>query len=166
MIIEICSREKAAALADAVREATAVISITSTDEQDVRFPENGNLAAIFRLRINDLTAAFDEEGIPWGRPLPKQEDFTGLRAFLLSLRCRRLIVHCWKGASRSAAVAAAVFEFRDGADRLTTHGRFAPNPLVYALSCRELGISPGGLHYRAVPRGLGVWALESAPPEP
>ena len=162
MIIEICSREAAVALAAEAREKTSIISIASTDEAAADFPENGNIDGILRLRFNDLVEEYDEEGVPYGRPLPQPADFAGLRAFAQRLRCRRLIVHCWEGASRSAAVAAAVFEFRGGADVLMTHGRFAPNPRVYALACRELGIAPGRPGYRAVPDGAGIIRLERA----
>ena len=162
MIIEICSRKTAIALAAAVRETTSVISVTSTDEPDVPFPENGSLDAVLRLRFNDLTREYDDEGLPYGRPLPMPEDFHGLRAFLDRVRGSRLIVHCWEGASRSAAVAAAVYDFRGKKDILTTHGDFAPNPRVYAFACLELGIRPGDLRYAAVPGENGLRRLEKA----
>ena len=161
MIIEICSQETAVSLVADARERTSVISITSTEDADVAFPANENVAAILRLRFNDLTEAYDEEGIPYGRPLPEQRDFEGLRAFVDALKGDRLIVHCWEGASRSAAVATAIFEARGGVDHLKTHGRYAPNPRVYVLACRELGIPQRGLNYQAVPDGDGAWNIES-----
>ncbi len=143
MIIEICSRDAALERAAGARESTSVVSITSTDEPNVAFPANDSVNAILRLKFNDLTEEYDEEGIPYGRPLPEERDFSGLRAFAETLDCERLIVHCWEGASRSAAVAAAIFEYRGGSDVLATGVRFAPNPRVYALACRALGIRPG-----------------------
>ena len=160
MIIEICGRETAVSLIAEARERTFVISITSTEDEDVVFPANENVAAILRLRFNDLTEPFDEDGFPYGRPLPEQGDFEGLRAFVEALDGERLIVHCWEGASRSAAVATAIFEARGGVDTLKTHGRYAPNPRVYALACRELGIPLRGLNYTAVPDGTGAWRVE------
>ena len=164
MIIEICGQEQAVSLAARARERTFVISITSTEDEEAAFPANENVAAILRLRFNDLTEAYDEEGFPYGRPLPEPKDFEGLKAFADNLDGERLIVHCWEGASRSAAVATAVYESRGRADRLRTHGRYAPNPRVYALACRELGIPLRGLNYRAVPDGDGSWTLVTSGP--
>lgn len=147
MRIEIASRADALALVEAAKVQTAVISITSTDEPDVIFPENPHLEAILRLKCNDLTEEYDEDGIPYGRPLPKPEDFSGLKAFVSGLCCEQLIVHCHEGESRSAAVAAAFYEYRGGTDELRTRQRFSPNPLVYSLACRELGIPEGDLTY-------------------
>lgn len=142
MTIEACSRDAAISLVAAAVEKTAVISITSKDEPDVLFPANKAIEEILRLKFNDLTEAYDEEGIPYGRPLPGQKDFLGLRAFVDRIQCSRLIVHCWEGVSRSAAVALAIHQYRSGGDNLKTSERISPNPLVYALACRELGIRP------------------------
>ena len=159
MIIEICGQETAIGLVAGALERTLVISITSTEDEDVAFPANENVAAILRLRFNDLTEAFDEDGFPYGRPLPEQRDFEGLKAFVDALEGERLIVHCWEGVSRSAAVATAIFEARGGVDHLKTHGRYAPNPRVYALACRELGIPLRGLDYTAVADDTGTWTM-------
>ena len=140
MIIEICSREKAFEEMARAETETAVISIVSTDEKDIILPEGANAGPVLRLRFNDLTEEYDEEGISYGRPLPKPEDFAGLKAFTDGLSCGRLLVHCWEGVSRSAAVAAAVYRARGCRDTLLTHQRFAPNPLVFTLACRELGV--------------------------
>ena len=161
MIIEICGQETAVSLVTDARERTSVISITSTEDGDVAFPANENAAAILRLRFNDLTEAYDEEGFPYGRPLPEQRNFEGLKTFVDALVGERLIVHCWEGTSRSAAVATAIFEARGGVDHLKTHGRYAPNPRVYVLACRELGIPQRGLNYQAVPDGDDAWNIES-----
>ena len=159
MMIEICGQETAVSLVANARERFSVISITSTEDEDVAFPANENAVAIMRLRFNDLTETYDEEGFPYGRPLPEQRDFVGLKTFVDVLVGERLIVHCWEGASRSAAVATAIFEARGGVDHLKTHGRYAPNPRVYALACRELGIPLRGLNYRDVPDGDGAWRM-------
>ena len=148
MIIEICSRADATAKAAASGVKTSVISITSTDGPDVSFAENPNIESILRLKFNDLTEEYDEEGIPYGIPLPAEEDFAGLKDFVKGLTCEHLIVHCHEGTSRSAAVAAAVYRFRECRDTLRTNGRFAPNRLVYALACGELGIRQGDFLYR------------------
>ena len=140
MIIEVCSQAEALALAAETETRTAVISITSTGDEAPAFPDNPNIEGILRLSFNDLVAEYDEEGLPYGRPLPKPADLEGLRAFVDRLSCERLMVHCWEGASRSAAVAAAIHAYRGKRDVLRTGDRFAPNPLVYALACRELGI--------------------------
>lgn len=159
MIIEICGREMAMGLVEGAVDRTSVISIVSMDDPDVAFPANEYVTSILRLRFNDLTEACDDEGIPYGRPLPEQADFEGLKAFVDALDGEWLIVHCWEGASRSAAVATAIFEARGGVDRLKTHGRYAPNPRVYALACRELGIPLRGLNYTAVPNDAGSWTM-------
>ncbi len=147
MRIEVCSQADALLLAAGAEEKTAVVSITSTGDGPVAFAENPNIEAILRLSFNDLVTEYDEEGFPYGLPLPVQADLAGLKAFVDSLSCRWLIVHCWEGTSRSAAVAAAVCEYRGRQDELRTRQRFAPNPLVYALACRELGIRQGDLRY-------------------
>ena len=157
MIIEICSKNKAEDIAAAawtditaaVWTDIAIISITSLEEPDVVFAPNRSSGSVLHLKFNDLKEEYDEEGIPYGRPLPKQSDFTGLKEFVSNLSCERLVVHCWEGTSRSAAVAAAVYEFRGRSDILITHQRFAPNPLVYAMACRELGIRQGSLRYES-----------------
>ena len=140
MTIDICSQAEALDLAGETRVRTAVISVTSQDEKNVDFPENPYIQGILHLKFNDLTEESDEEGIPYGRPLPEQEDFCGLRAFVSRLSCDRLIVHCWEGTSRSAAIAKAVYEFRGGIDEIRAGRALSPNPLVYTLACRELGI--------------------------
>ena len=122
MIIEICSQNRALEEVANMRtgEPVSIISIVSSDEKDVEF-----------------------DGIPYGRPLPKLKDLDGLKDFTMQLSCDRLIVHCYEGTSRSAAVASAIWRFRGSADDILTHQRFAPNRLVYMLACKELGITPG-----------------------
>ncbi len=159
MTIEICGRDAAIGRVASARERTSIISITSTDEADVAFPTSACVAVILRLKFNDLTAAFDDEGMPYGRPLPQPSDFDGLRPFVDALDGERLIVHCWEGVSRSAAVAAAIHAYRGGSDRLVTCARFAPNPRVYAMACRALGMTPGRPEYAAVADG-DAWRLE------
>ena len=139
MRIEICSLGRAIELAASAEEETAVISIVSTDEKDVEFTANPHVGAILHLKFNDLSAEYDEEGIPYGEPVPVREDFAGLKSFVDALCCGQLIVHCREGASRSAAVAAAVWEYRGGRDELRKGQDFRPNPLVYTLASRELG---------------------------
>lgn len=150
MIIEICSQERAekeAAMPDSEME---IISITSTDQEDVKFapefPEN----KILRLKFNDLQSEYDEDGVPYGRPVPKPEDFAGLKDFLDRLDCERLLIHCWEGESRSAAVAAAVYEYRAYVDHMYTYQRFIPNQLVYARACHELQMLKKDLRYTMV----------------
>ena len=140
MTIQVVSQTEALALAAEAKEKTAIISITSTGDEPIALPENPNIEGVLRLSFNDLVSAYDEEGFPYGRPLPKQADLAGLKAFVDTLSCRRLIVHCWEGTSRSAAVAAAIHAYRGQRDTLLTGRRFAPNPLVYDLACRELGL--------------------------
>ena len=140
MIIEICSLERALKLASEAGPPTAVISITSKEEKDVPFPDASCVTAVLRLKFNDLFEEYDDEGIPYGRPLPRREDFRGLREFVSGLSCARLIVHCREGISRSAAVAKAVFEYRKGADEIRSEKHICPNPLVFSLARRELGI--------------------------
>ena len=140
MIIEICSRKKAIELAEQTHVRTSIISIVSKEEDHVVFPENPNILCVLHLKFNDLTDEYDEEGIPYDRPLPQPEDFSGLKGFITDLTCNLLIVHCWEGKSRSAAVAMAVCRFRNQAEELRSDEELSPNPLVYALACRELGI--------------------------
>lgn len=145
MIIEICSQKKTLEEVTNLQEGEliSIISIVSSDERDVEFSRNENLCGVLHLKFNDLEKEYDEEGIPYGRPLPKSKDLKGLKEFAAQLDCDRLIVHCYEGTSRSAAVASAVWRFRGSADITLTHQRFAPNRLVYTLACRELGITPG-----------------------
>ena len=138
MIIEVCSRSGALKLAAAAQVSTSVISITSTEEDDLEFSGNTNLRSVLHLKFNDLTEEYDEYGMPYGRPLPKQKDFDSLRDFVTALDCDRLIVHCWEGVSRSAAVAQAIYEFRGRTDTVRAEQTGRPNPLVYTLARREL----------------------------
>ncbi len=154
MLIQICGQAEAVRLASEARTGTSIISITSKEDGDVVFTDNPNVLSVLRLKFNDLYREYDDEGFPYGRPLPVSEDFEGLRDFPLpvsedfeglrdfveGLACDDLIVHCWEGASRSAAVAKAVYEFRGKTDELKANREISPNPLVYALACGELGI--------------------------
>ena len=140
MLIEICSLERALKLTAVPGPPTAVISITSKEEKDVDFPDKRCVTGILRLKFNDLWEEYDDEGIPFGRPLPRQEDFKGLKEFVSGLSCGRLIVHCREGISRSAAVAKAILESRKGLDEMRSERPVCPNPLVYTLARRELGI--------------------------
>ena len=162
MIIEICSQKIAQERAAFLQEDTAIISIVSLDEKDVVFSDSDKISGVLRLRFNDLKEECDEDGIPYGRPLPRSGDFEGLRRFVEDLNCERLIIHCWEGTSRSAAVASAVYEFRGRKDTLLTHSRFNPNPLVYILACGELGIQRGSLRCKAISEGEGTWRLSES----
>ena len=145
MIIEVCSQNSALEEVANIPagELVSVISIVSSDEKDVEFDCTENLCGILHLKFNDLEKEYDEEGIPYGRPLPKSKDLNGLIEFVVRLNCDKLVVHCYEGTSRSAAVASAIWKFRGGSDTILTHRRFAPNRLVYILACKELGIAPG-----------------------
>ena len=140
MVIHICSQAGALELVREAKVRTSVISITSKEERDVDFPDNPNLVSVLRLKFNDLREEYDGDGIPYGRPLPVPADFSGLRKFAAGLSCDCLVVHCWEGTSRSAAVAKAVYRYRGSRDEICTEKDISPNPLVYDLACRELGI--------------------------
>ena len=162
MVIEICSQKIAQERAASLQEDTAIISIVSLDEKDVAFSDSDKISGVLRLRFNDLKEEYDEDGLPYGRPLPRSKDFDGLRRFVEDLHCDRLLIHCWEGTSRSAAVASAVYEFRGRRDTLLTHSRFNPNPLVYILACGELGIQRGSLRCKAISEGEGTWRLSES----
>ena len=134
------SWKQAVEYAESAGSETSIISITSKEDMDVVFPANSNVVSVLHMKFNDLTDEYDEEGIPYGRPLPQPEDFAGLKAFVAGLACDTLIVHCWEGKSRSAAVATAIYEFRGRKDNLYIKQDALPNPRVYALARRELGI--------------------------
>ena len=141
MRIDVCSRPEALRLAAEAEENLSIISIVSKGDPDVVFPDNPHIVSVLHLKFNDLAEEYDEEGIPYGRPLPSQEDFAGLREFAAGLRTDRLIVHCREGLSRSAAVAQAVSEFLGpGALLFARHGLASANPLVRTLARRELGL--------------------------
>ena len=159
MIIEICSKEKADRLLSETGTDTALISISSKEEKDDPFLHDARVSCLLALKFNDLTSEFDEEGFPYGRPLPKQEDLAGLKEFTDSLQCSRLLVRCHEGESRSAAVAAAVCEYRGSLDELRTYRRFRPNRLVYQLACAELGIQRKDLRYTEQDSGNGYTLL-------
>ncbi len=142
MVIQVCSQKEALALASEVSEKMAIVSIVSTGDEDLSFPANPSVEAILHLKFNDLVSEADEDGFPYGRPLPQFSDFSGLKDFVDSLTCDRLIVHCWEGASRSAAVAQAVYDVRGRRDAFQPRPVFRPNPLVYGLVCQALEIRP------------------------
>ena len=80
MIIEVCSQNSALEEVANIPagELVSVISIVSSDEKDVEFDCTENLCGILHLKFNDLEKEYDEEGIPYGRPLPKSKDLNGL----------------------------------------------------------------------------------------
>ena len=140
MRIEICSQATALRLAAEATAGISIISITSKGEPDVVFADNPHIVSVLHLKCDDLSEKYDREGIPYGRPLPSQADLEGLKSFVDGLTCERLIVHCWEGRSRSAAVAKAVYEYLGSTGSLCANeGAVSPNPLVYALTRRELG---------------------------
>lgn len=138
MIIEVCSLSKAQELVKRTAESVSIVSITSKGEPDVSFPDLPHIESILHLKFNDLMDEYDKEGIPYGRPLPKQEDLTGLKMFVSNLTCDRLIVHCWEGRSRSAAVGRAIYEYRGRIDEFHSGRNGNLNWLVYELACEEL----------------------------
>lgn len=138
MIIEVCSQTKAEQLVMQIEKPISVISITSKGDSDVSFPELVNIESILHLKFNDLTDEYDREGIPYGRPIPKQEDFSGLKEFVSKLSCDCLVIHCWEGRSRSAAVAKAIYEYRGKIDELHSEKVGSINWLVYELASKEL----------------------------
>ena len=138
MVIEVCSREKAIELTRQASVKTSIISIVSREETDVMFPENPNILSVLRMKFNDLAEEYDAEGIPYGRPLPQLEDFRELKSFVLNMQCDLLIIHCYEGRSRSAAIAKAIYEFRHESDEFRIQVGISPNPLVYALACHVL----------------------------
>lgn len=140
MIIQAESQKQAIEFAKNTGFRTSIISITSKEDANVSFPENPNIVYVFYMKFNDLTEEYDEEGFPYGRPLPHPDDFVGLKAFVEDLSCDILLVHCWEGNSRSAAVATAIYEYRGKKDELRLKRDACPNPLVYMLAYRELGI--------------------------
>ena len=142
MVIQVCSQKEALSLASEVSEKTAIISIVSAGDEDLSFPANPAVEAILHLKFNDLVTEVDEDGFPYGRPLPQLSDFSGLKDFVDNLTCDRLIVHCWEGASRSAAVAQAICDARGRREAFQPGPVFRPNPLVYSLACQALEIMP------------------------
>ena len=140
MIIQVYNQKQAVEYAESAGSETSIISITSRGDMDVVFPSNPNVVSVLHMKFNDLTDEYDEEGIPYGRPLPQPEDFTGLKSFVEKLTCEILIIHCFEGKSRSAAVARAIYEFLGSKDDLRIRKDAVPNPRVYDLACRELGI--------------------------
>ena len=151
MKIEVCSRSKMKELAGALEENAAVISIVSAEEADEKLEVFGKIKEVLPLRFNDLESETDEEGIPYGRLLPKAEDFSKLKAFVDSLDISHLFIHCHEGSSRSAALALAVWEYRKEKDLLITHQSWKPNRLVYRLACEALGIERSDLRMDSVP---------------
>ena len=139
MKIEICSKAEALELAEKNTISTSVISITSLEWEDVVFPDHSNILSVLHLKFNDITSEYDEEGIPYGSPLPKREDLAGLKSFVDALECDCLIIHCYEGRSRSAAVAKAVYEYRGRLDTVHAEHEVSPNVLVYELARQELG---------------------------
>lgn len=140
MIIQVYNQQQAIEYAESAGRKTSIISITSKEAADVEFSESPNIVSVLHMKFNDLTDEYDEEGIPYGRPLPQMEDFAGLKSFVEKLTCEILIVHCFEGKSRSAAVAVAIFEFRGRKDDLRIRKDALPNSRVYDLACGELGI--------------------------
>lgn len=114
------------------KEYVSIISITSTLEDDVVFKHNGTLKNIFRMKFNDVLSTTD------GFDAPKQKDFSGLKKFVDNLSCDVLVVHCFAGVSRSAAVAAAIMDYLKIEHDLFNSNEYEPNKLVYKLAKKEL----------------------------
>ena len=92
MIIEVCSQNRALKEVTNIQtgELVSVISIVSSDEKDVKFDCKENLCGVLHLKFNDLEKEYDEEGIPYGRPLPKSKDLNGLKELVYILACKEL----------------------------------------------------------------------------
>jgi predicted protein tyrosine phosphatase len=99
--------------AEAMRppKSCALISITDTDKAPARLLEGWT--AVLRLSFDDVDPVSFPDDWEWEGLLPCSEvqaveiaDFCRFNA----IRCRRLVVHCRYGVSRSAAVAKALCE--------------------------------------------------------
>ena len=130
----------------AVRESdkydvpTAIISIVGLNDKYVIFADNPNIKAIFRMKFNDLDLG---EGRFTEFQEAVEEDFEGLKEFVDSLHdlnVEQLIIHCYGGISRSAAVGAAVNEYLGLNENIWNNKIFFPNLHVYKLACNELGM--------------------------
>lgn len=136
-LVQISSENAAKRIADSVDVPTSIISITCPGDDLVQFPNNPNIKDIFRLQFNDI----DRDDNP-DVPPPKQEDFSGLKAFIDRQVCELLLIHCGAGVSRSAAVGAAVNEYLNLGQKIWGQQQYEPNRLVYRLACAELGTQP------------------------
>lgn len=125
---------KAIEMSKTFKNKTSIISITCPDDDNVIFADNPNIISVFRMKFNDVTS--EEYGIP----VPVQDNFNGLKAFVDTLTCDDLVVHCGAGVSRSAAVAAAINDYLELGYNIFGNINYHPNHLVYSLACTELGI--------------------------
>ena len=140
MVLKIEPQLVAVEMAKTAEVPTAIISVTSKDSDDVQFANNPNIRAIFRMKFDDIDIGEEELT---ERPVAKQEDLAGLKAFvdsLAGLDIDTLIVHCGSGISRSGATGAAIDEYLGLRNDIWRKRPYFPNLHVYILACKELGI--------------------------
>ena len=102
-------------------------------------PDKERVMAVLKLNFNDIDR-------PYNNLEPKQEHFTGLKAFIDTFKdnpeIEEIIVHCAAGISCSSAVAAAICQYLnlDELNIIWNNYRYIPNSLVYKLALNELGL--------------------------
>lgn len=136
MKITVLSQAAAIEKAKNLNKSTSIISITEPLDENIEFEKTDNLKDIFRMQFFDLEVDFKSI------EAPKQKDFNGLKNFVDNINCDELIIHCYAGVSRSAAVAAAISEYLKINLNIFNSQDFDPNKLVYKLACKELNIEP------------------------
>ena len=144
MELMILSQQQAEEMAPLLNIKTSIISITSPDDEDVKFQYNKNIDKIFRMKFHDIITDMKIE--PFIKA-PRQEDFAGLKDFVDSLDCDLLIVHCAAGQSRSAAVGAAINEYLNLGYKIFGDTRFCPNHTVYKCCMKEFKIEKDRTYY-------------------
>lgn len=120
----------------------AIISIqeyTNGYGLGLAFKEGGNCLNALNIEFSDITKEYTEESVK----LMTLEDGKIIHDFVESLdeRVERLIVHCYAGASRSAAVAAAISKIKFGNDDIYFNGNYSPNMYVYYKVLEAYGLS-------------------------
>lgn len=111
-----------------------VISITTTEHDLARLPEDGYRLDTLRLSFPDIDEPLEGMTDDW---LFSEAQARTIWDFVVnrSRRAQRVVVHCDAGISRSPAVAAALTEAIHG-DPSELFYRYSPNDRVYRILMR------------------------------
>lgn len=128
-------------------EKYAIISIQEAPEKDmaVTYKEGKNCKAALNLWFSDISD-IKYQDLQTSTKLMTEDDALKIKDFIdkiemLNLNC--LIIHCYGGVSRSAAVAAAISKAKKDDDSEYFNGGYLPNMFVYNKVLEAFSLSNG-----------------------
>lgn len=126
-------------------EKYAIVSIQEAPYEDmaITYKEGKNCKGVLNLWFSDISRIEDQK-MDESIKLMTEEDAFRIKDFIDSIwdmELDRLIIHCYGGVSRSAAVAAAISKIKMNDDSEYFNGNYIPNMFVYNKVLEAYGFS-------------------------